>query len=158
MSNDSETPADKPRTWLPIAGAGAAGAIVIIIAFWATVFGQGLSQIEQDTIAACEAEYARSGGTPIAAGDVYEPDEMRDYYAFAEIHGEVPTPLAEVPVEVTDEWDAAAARYVDGGGGLVMLVWRLENDKYAQCAATVSQGAVDKDSVVVGPFVAAGAE
>ena len=152
MSDASHQPPDKPRTWIPLAGAAVAAALVLGIALSTFVFGDDLTDTEKAMIETCEAEYVRTNGVPILGGNIYVPPEMRDYYAVAETHGEVPVPLDEVPAEVTDQWEDAAAHYVDTGAGTVVLVWRHEDDSYTQCAVDFTATGVDANSARLGPL------
>lgn len=158
MSNASSSPAEKPRTWIPVIAAGSIAAVLVVVAAWSAIFGQRLSEVQQDTITACEAAYAQTSGPDIAGGDVFEPPQMREYYTFAETHGEVPVPLAEVSDDVTDEWERAAKQYEDGGGGPVALVWRHADDTYSQCVVNFRGRHIDADSAVLGPLVIAPTE
>ena len=124
------------------------------IALSTIVCGDHRSDTEEATIEACEAEYARTDGTPIMGGNIYVPPEMRDYYAVAETHGEVPEPLGDVPEQVLDAWDAAGEQWVNSGTGPVVLVWRHEDDSYTQCSVDFTANGINANSVELGPLVA----
>lgn len=154
MSDASSESADRPRTWKPLAGAGAAAALVLAIALSTVVFGDNLSDTEEATIQACEAEYLPTEGVPILGGSIYVPAETRDYYAVAETHGEVPEPLEDVGEEVLERWDAAGDTWVDTGTGPVVLVWRHEDDTYSQCTVDFTAGEIRANSAELGPLQA----
>src|SRR5690554_2159780 len=126
--SDALEGADRPRTWKPLAGAAAAAVLVLGIALSTVVFGDHLTDTEEATIKACEAEYARTDGVPVVGGNIYVPTETREYYAVAETHGEVPEPFGEVSDEVLALWDAAGQQWINSGAGPVVLVWRHEDD------------------------------
>lgn len=151
---DAPEPADKPRTWKPLAGAGGAAVIVLAVALSTMFFGDQMSQTEEATIQVCEEEYAMVEGPPIYGGQVYVPAQMRDYYAVAETHGEVPEPLDEVADEVLAQWDAAGEQWVNTGVGPVVLVWRHDDDTYSQCNVEFAPSGPRSNSVQVGPLVA----
>ena len=153
MSDASEG-ADRPRTWKPLAGAGAAAVLVLAIALSTAFFGDQLTETEEATIQACEAEYARTDGVPILGGNIYVPTEMREYYAVAETHGEAPEPFAEVSDEVLAAWDAAGQQWINSGVGPVVLVWRHEDDTYSQCNVDFTAAGIAESSVQIGPLVA----
>lgn len=150
--SDASEPAERPRTWIPLVGAGAAAVLVLAIALSTMIFGDHLSDTEEATIQACEAEYAGTGGEPIYGGHVYVPPEMRDYYAVAETHGTVPEPLEEVSDEVLESWDAAGEQWVNTGTGPVVLVWRHEDDSYTQCNVDFTANGIQSNSVKLGPL------
>lgn len=152
--SDAFEPAEKPRTWLPVIGAIGAGVLVLAIALSTVIFGDQLSDTQKATIEACEAEYLGSDRVPIYGGHVYVPPELREYYAVAETHGEVPEPLEDVPDTVLAEWEAAGERWVDTGSGPVVLVWRHEDETYTQCNVEFVAGEIVAGSVQLGPLVA----
>lgn len=151
--SDASSPADRPGTWKPIAGAGAAAVVVLAVALSTMIFGDHLTETEEATIQACEAEYARTDGVPIVGGSIYVPAQMREYYAVAETHGEVPVPLDDVSDEVLAEWEAAGEAWVDTGTGPVVLVWRHEDDSYTQCAVEFTASGITANSAQIGPLV-----
>lgn len=70
----SQTP-DQPRSWAPVAGAGAVAAVVIVAAVIWWLVGAGVSGDQQVGIAACE-QFAIDEGLPaIARGDVSGPED-----------------------------------------------------------------------------------
>lgn len=152
--SDASEPAERPRTWMPIVGASAAALIVLAIALSTMIFGDHLTDTEEATIEACEAEFARTDGVPIKGGVVYVPPQMRDYYAVAETHGTVPEPLDDVPEEVLNAWEAAGEQWINSGTGPVVLVWRHEDDSYTQCNVDFTANGLVADSVQIGPLVA----
>lgn len=154
--SDASEPAERPRTWIPLAGAGAAGALVLAIALSTVFFGDHLSDTEEATIQACEAEYAGTGGVPIYGGQVYVPPQMHDYYAVAETHGKVPQPLEDVSEQVVESWETAGEQWVDTGTGPVVLVWRHEDNTYTQCSVAFTANGIDSNSVELGPLEVSG--
>lgn len=151
--SDASHGADRPRTWKPLAGAGAAAVVVLGIALSTIFFGDHLTDTEEQTIQACEAEFAHTDGVPILGGSIYVPTEMREYYAVAETHGEVPEPFGDVSEDVLAQWDAAGEQWVNSGVGPVVLVWRHEDDTYSQCNVDFTTAGVTPDSVQIGPLV-----
>lgn len=152
MSDASQQPADRPRTWFPLVGAAAAAVVVLAIALSTMAFGDKFTETEEATIGACEAAYATADGEPIVGGSIYVPAQMSDYYAVAETHGTVPEPLEDVPAEVLAEWDAAGERWVDSGDGPVVLVWRHEDDTYTQCTVEFVGNEIVENSAQLGPL------
>ena len=145
----SEEQEPKPRSWVPLVAAGGVAALALVGAVGWSVFAGGPSDLEAAAIEACEGAYVGTGGPAIVGGEAYETDEFADYYAVVETHGEVPVPLEDVPQQTRDQWEAAAAEYQETGDGSVVVVWRLEDDAYLQCALPVVDGAVDGGQPVV---------
>lgn len=143
---------DRPRTWVPVAAAGAVAAVVVIVAVAWTGLGARPSDVEAAAIEACEAAFARTNAPAIVGGEVYEPNEFRDYYAVVETHGEVPVALAEVAQEQLESWDRLAEQYEADGDGGIVVVWRLADDTYRQCALPVQGGNVDGSQARVSPL------
>src|SRR5688572_25709235 len=139
----SDAPQNSPRTWIPLAAAGAIAALAVVGALVAFVLRGGPDEVEAAAIAACEAEYARGQGPAISAGEVLDPTQWRDYYRFVQEHGDVEVPLEELPAEAVAEWEGDAEAFGEGGAGTMVIVWKLENESYAQCAVPVSGGAID---------------
>jgi len=147
-----DAPAERPRAWWPVAAAAAIAVVVIVAAIATYALTSGPTEIEAEAIEACEAAHAAAGGPAIAAGDVYDPTELRDYYAVAETHGDVPVPLDDLPQATLDAWDATGERWQASGDGAMVVVWRLEDDSYAQCVVPVSDGSVAAGAAVPGPL------
>lgn len=152
--SDASHSGPRPGTWKPLAGAGAAAVLVLAIALSTAVFGDRLTDTEEATIEACEAEYARTDGVPIIGGNIYVPTETREYYAVAETHGEVPEPFGEVADEVLATWDAAGQQWINSAAGPVVLVWRHEDDTYSQCNVEFTATGLTANSVQIGPLAA----
>ncbi|GIG55432.1 hypothetical protein [Demequina activiva] len=151
----SDEPEPQPRSWVPLAAAGGVAGLVLIVAVgWSLVAG-GPSAVEADAIEACEAAYDETNGSPILGGEVYETDEYADYYAVADTHGEVPVPLEDVSQAMREQWQDAADAYRETGDGAVVVVWRLEDDTYRQCALPVAGGTVDGSEAAVNDLVIA---
>lgn len=148
----SDVPHERPRTWFPLVAAGVIGVIVIVGAVVTFALGGGPDESEAAVIAACEAEYAESAGPAIVAGEIYDPTQWRDHYSIVEANADVATPLDDLPAEVSDAWQTRADVYEDTGIGSMVIVWRLEDDSYAQCTVPVADGTVDPDGAVTGPL------
>ncbi|WP_159448727.1 hypothetical protein [Demequina sp. NBRC 110053] len=155
MADDGEP---KPRTWLPLAGAGAAAVVVVGGSLVWSALGGGASPVEEAAIAACEAALDGTGSPAVQGGNVYEPPEWRDHYGVVETHGEVDTPLADLDAQRVGRYEAAAATYEEDGDGVLAVVWRLEGDTYRQCVVPVAGGEVDGSAATVGELTVAGDE
>ncbi|WP_062132060.1 hypothetical protein [Demequina aestuarii] len=146
----SHEPDDRPRTWVPLAAAAAVAAVVVAVAVVSFALGGGPDETEAAVIAACEAEYADTGGPAIVSGEIYDPTEWREHYAVVEEQADVPTPLGDLSDDAVAAWEARAESFVDSGVGTMVIVWLLEDDALAQCAVPVEDGAVDAQRAVVG--------
>jgi hypothetical protein len=145
----SEEQVRRTPSWGPFAAAAAVAVTVLVVAVGWTLLAGGPSDVEQQAIDACEAALEQTDAPAIVGGEVYETPEYADYYAVVETHGEVPVPLDEVAQEMRDQWAQAATAYQDSGDGAVIVVWRLEDDTYRQCALPVVAGAVDASQAAV---------
>ncbi|MFV0634124.1 hypothetical protein [Demequina sp.] len=138
----SEDPGERPRTWLPVAGAAGIAVLFVVGALvWSALAG-GASPAEQAAIVACEAALDKADAPAIVGGDVYESPEWRDYYAIAEAYGEVPVPLEEMDDAAVASWEDGARAYEEDGDGFIAIVWKLEDDTYRQCVLPVTDGEV----------------
>jgi len=152
----SDERAERPRTWVPVAAAGGVAVLVLGLAFGWTLFTDGPSEVEGAMVEACESVYAETAGPAIVSGEIYEPDEMLDYYAAAETHGEA-VPFEDLTEEQQNGLRGFGAEYAESGSGSAAVVWRLEDDTYAHCLVRLSGGAVI-GTPTVGPLEVAVAE
>ncbi|MDN4481052.1 hypothetical protein [Demequina muriae] len=148
----SDAPDERPRTWLPLAAAGVVGAVVVAAAVVSFALGGGPDETEAAVIAACEAEYEATTGPAIVAGEIYDPTRWREHYAVVEEQADVPASLDDLSDDDVAAWDARAAAFEESGAGTMVIVWRLDDDAYAQCAVPVADGTVDAGLAVVGPL------
>lgn len=71
----TESPDQPPRSWVPVAAAGAIAAVVLIAAVIWWIAGAGVSDEQQAGIVACE-QFAIDEGLPeIVRGDVAGPED-----------------------------------------------------------------------------------
>lgn len=154
----SDAAQNRPRTWVPLAAAGAIAAVAVVGALVAFVLRGGPDDVEAAVITACEAEYARGDGSAIAAGEIFDPTEWREHYRLVQDFGEVVVPLDELPPAAVSDRERDAEVFAKDGAGTMVIVWRLEDQSYAQCAVAVAAGAVVAGSAVTGPLYIEDAE
>ncbi len=146
----SDAPVDRPRSWGPFAAAAAIGLLVLVGAVVAFVLAGGPDEQEAAVIAACEAEHAATDNPAIVSGQVYDPTQWRDHYGVAETHAEAP-PIESLSEQSESAQEALADVYRDTGDGDMIIVWRLDDDSFLQCTASVTGDVVQEESAEVGP-------
>ena len=146
MTESEET----PRTWLPLIIAGSIAALVVGGVVVVHLLRADLAPEKQAAVTACETQFKTDHpkGPGFVGGDIYSAAEWQLLLDRMVALGYLTEQQATLTGEQADARDDEAAALVVAGGDTMTVVWQLDDQSHATCAAKMQDGKVTSVEVI----------